>query len=190
MTSPLPSPSVIAEKIVRRARAGDQNALALIAETRVSAMQPQGQRARIQLTAINDYCARHPVPDTEVAFEYVEEGDEPHINGECVAPMRALVGSVLHGDMTRTGTILRAPALSANRNPLIGKTCAVILAYGPKLNPAKAQAVNMGSEGEEAPPNPFVTIVIHYARILQFLKENPVLCIRLHFPRVAAELGC
>lgn len=64
----------IARDVCERARAGDQNAMALIAETKESAETGKSARAREMLRAIFRYCETHPVSPRAGGFAPGEDG--------------------------------------------------------------------------------------------------------------------
>lgn len=76
----------IAKDVAERARAGDQNAMGLIAETRRSAESGQSKRAKETLRAIFRYCESHPISPRENPFR----GDEPSFSARTTTALGKL----------------------------------------------------------------------------------------------------
>lgn len=212
----MPQPNVdqIAAQVVQRARNGDQNAMALIAETRRSAQDPKGTKAREQLKAILRYCQRVPVSASEQPFI---DGETPC---EFSAETTALLGNIKDVALTKPTSAASDKArfemlchqlldLAMVNEPKAGNVGAVIIADGSLLTDPRIMCVQKQLREDVHPvfrnavkgvlkkvPDPnikpvvFTGNVLCKARSIQKIRRNPFLAIRIWLPRVATELGC
>lgn len=121
--------SELARDVAERARAGDQNAMALIAETRKAA-QKGSPRAREVLRAIFRYCEQYPVSAQEPAFI---SGDEPFSDDTKLA--LGTLKSVSKSAMFPPDIVTDALLTVSDAPGAMPKECALLfLANGPRLS--------------------------------------------------------
>jgi hypothetical protein len=206
----------IAEDVVRRARAGDQNAMGLIAETRESSLHPEGQRARDMMRAILTYCEKNPVSESEPAFPE----DDTFFGAETansLGKLKTLIAmnktapTVKHDKGCIKEVLICLNDLANDPNNEAAKVAALILANGPGLIPPRlefmkslisdpqAQAVFhstvIGSLGNvPAPVRAANADAIHVgkivgrARVMQMVR-NSMRAIKFWCSRTHAEIG-
>jgi hypothetical protein len=205
----------IAEDVVRRARAGDQNAMGLIAETRESSLHPEGERARAMMRAILEYCRKNPVDDSVVPFPesdgFGAETESALGKLKTVITANRRVPTLALDKSCIRAILICLEDVDANSDPEAAKVASLILANGPPLiaprldymksliSDPEAQAAFhhtvVGSIGSVHPeirrthaPAIGVGKVVGRARVMQLVRNDPR-AIGLWSKRANAEIG-
>lgn len=206
----------IAADVVQRARAGDENAMALIACTREDSLKPEGEQARQTIKAILAYCDANPVSMSIIPLPEVEPIDFGAETTQALGQLKSVTQQMYgvqdpQGDRDHIYALAECLVdLSSEQDTTAGRVGSVIIANGPPLIIPRVeclisafpnetvQSVIRGTMNGNLDPNTvdlnlqnvvFIGKIVGRARVLQLVRRTPK-AIPIWCSRSAFEVGC